>query len=86
MDLQVQKKDGRLEPFDRDKIKSGLLKSGASKEEAEKIAADVEVWAQNAAQNGIVSTFSLRNKVLEILKEINPTAANAFEFYRKPKQ
>jgi len=82
--LQVRKKDGRLEPFDRDKVKNGMLKSGASDAEAETVTGQVETWAQGVAQDGIVDTLEIRAKVLEILRGVNPGAAAAFEAYQKP--
>lgn len=84
MNLQAQKKDGSLEPFDRNKIKNGLIKSGASEAEAESITSQVETWAQTAAVNNVVKTVDIRTKVLETLKGVNPTVAASFEAYRKP--
>lgn len=84
MELQVQKKDGTLEPFDRNKIKNGLIKSGASEAEAESIASQVEVWSQTVAVNNVVKTADIKTKVLGLLRSANPTAAAAFEAYRKP--
>jgi len=84
MNLQVQKKDGRLEPFDRNRIKNGLIKSGASEAEAESITSQVENWAPTMAMNNTVKTADIRTKVLELLKAVNPTAGAAFEAYRKP--
>lgn len=84
MDLQVQKKDGTLQPFDRSKISAGVMRSGASLEEAENVTGQVEAWAQGAAQNGVVGATELRTKVLEVLKTVNPVAGTAFESYQKP--
>jgi transcriptional regulator NrdR family protein len=84
MDLQVQKKDGRMEAFDRSKILNGLIKSGASATEAENITSQVESWAQTAAVNNVVKTVDIKAKVLELLRGVNPTAAASFEAYRKP--
>lgn len=84
MELQVQKKDGSLQPFDRNKISAGLIKSGASATEAESITSQVEAWAQGAAQNGVIKSLEVRAKVLELLRGVNPTAAAAFEAYQKP--
>ena len=80
---KVQKKDGSLEDFDRNKILSGVVKSGASEEEAEGIAAQVEGWLTGAAVEGVVNTMDVRSKVLELLRLVNPTAADAFESYQK---
>lgn len=84
MELQVQKKDGTLEPFDRNKIKNGLLKSGVSETEAESITSQVETWAQTVAENNVIKTMDIRTKVLETLKGVNPTVAASFEAYQKP--
>ncbi len=84
MDLQVQKKDGTLQPFDRSKISAGVIRSGATPEESENVTAQVEAWAQGAAQNGVIGSTELRAKVLEVLLGVNPTAAAAFESYQKP--
>lgn len=84
MELQIQKKDGRLEAFDRTKILSGIIKSGALAEEAESIATQIETWAQDAAQNGMIGVLEIRGKVLEILRSVNPEAAASFEGYQKP--
>ena len=84
--LMVEKKNGQQEPFDRNKIINGLLKSGAAQPEAENIVSQVEAWAQTAAVNGVIRSFAIRAKVLEFLHNINPTAAQAFESYQKPVQ
>jgi hypothetical protein len=84
MPIRVQKKDGRLEDFDRNKVLNGVVKSGASVGEAETITQQIEAWVQTAAVNGMVSSMNLRQKVLEVLKATNPVAGEAFENYRKP--
>ncbi len=84
MNIQVQKKNGAMEPFDRSKIIGGLIKSGASVEEAENVVTQVEAWVQTAAQNGIIASLELRAKILEFLKVANPIAGAAFESYQKP--
>lgn len=84
MEIQVRKKGGQLAPFDRNKVSNGMLKSGATAEEAAKIAAEVESWARGAAKDGVVNTLDVRAKVLELLRGVNPTAAASFEAYKKP--
>jgi transcriptional regulator NrdR family protein len=84
MNLQVQKKNGTMQPFDRTKVLSGLVKSGATSEQAEIVTSQVEAWAQTGAQNGVIGSLELRTKVLEFLKVVNPVAGAAFESYQKP--
>ena len=85
-DLMVEKKDGQVEPFDRAKILNGLVKSGATPEQAETITVQVENWAPTVALNNIVKTTDIRSKLLEFLRGTNPAAAAAFEAYQKPAQ
>lgn len=83
--LKVEKRDGRMEGFDRNKIVGGLIKSGATTGQAEDIATQVEVWAQGAAEDGVVKSSDIRTKVLELLRLANPEAADNFTAYKKLK-
>ena len=83
MEVQVKKKDGQLEAFDRSKIINGLVKSGASSEEAESIASQIETWAQAAAADGVVDSSDIKIKLLELLEIANPEAATSFRAYKK---
>lgn len=83
MPVKVQKKDGQLEDFDRNKVSQGIIKSGAATEQAENITAQVEVWAQTTAVNGVIGASEIRMKVLELLRSVNPEAAASYEAYRK---
>jgi len=84
IDIKVQKKNGSLQDFDRSKVTNGLVKSGATFDQAESVAAQIEAWIQGAAVNGLVKTSEIRTKILEILQPINPDAAAKFGAYRKP--
>jgi len=83
MPVKVQKKDGRMEDFDRNKVLNGVVKSGATLEQAEEVVRQVEAWLSTVT-SGVVSSMGIRTKVLEVLRSLNPTAAAAFENYRKP--
>jgi len=73
-----------LEDFDRTKIVNGLVKSGASSEQAESVASQIEAWAQSAAVNGLIRSSEIKTKLLELLQPINPAAAAKFQAYQKP--
>lgn len=83
MPIKVEKKDGSLEDFDRNKVSGGLVGAGVSSEDAETIAGQVEVWVQGAVVDGVIKSSELRTKVLELLKPINPEVAAKFESYHK---
>lgn len=83
MPIKVEKKDGRMEDFDHNKVSSGIVKSGASPTEAETITNQIETWAQSVAVNGVVKSSAIRTKVLELLRSVNPEAAASFEAYKK---
>jgi transcriptional regulator NrdR family protein len=80
---KVQKKDGSLQDFDKAKIISGIVRSGATPEEAEQIIVEVETWLPTVVVEEIVSSHAIREKVLETLRAINPTAVSNFENYQK---
>lgn len=81
--MQVQKRDGGLEEFDRSKVSGGVVKSGGTLDQAETIATQVETWAQGVAVDGVIKAGEIRMKVLELLQAVNPEAAATFEAYRK---
>lgn len=81
--LQVRKKDDRLEDFDRGKILAGLQNAGVAAEDAEQMTARVEEWAQNATVEEVISSAEIKTKLLELLRETDPTAAATFEAYKK---
>ena len=82
---KVQKKDGSLEDFNRGKIVSGIMKAGGTKDDADMVAAEIEEWLPTAAKENVVSALEIRDKGLDVFRRINPTAAQTFELYKKPK-
>jgi len=81
---KVQKKDGQVQDFDRTKIVSGVVKAGATPEEAERVAVEVENWLPTVATEGTVNVTDIRTKVLEVLGMVNPVALGVFGAYQKP--
>ena len=73
----VIKKDGRREPFDRWKIKSGILKAcekrPVSLEQVESLIDDVERSLFNSSEHE-VSTDSIGMAVMQRLKELDEVA------------
>ena len=82
--MKVQKKDGSLEDFDKNKIVNGIVKSGGTSEQAANIASQIETWAAGAAVNGVIKALDIRSKLLELLGQVNPVAKASFESYQKP--
>jgi len=80
---QVQKKNGTWVDFDPNKLTNGVLMAGAGRDEAQKIAADIDNWLPTVAVNNVVTSMALRTKVVEELKKLNPTVAAAYESYQK---
>ena len=83
-DFQVQKKDGHLEPFNRNKVIGGVVHAGASPQEAEGVATQIEAWAETMAEGGVLTSNAIREKVLALLEAVNTEAAARFSQYRKP--
>jgi len=67
--VQVKKRDGSLEEFDREKIFRGVVAAGLAEEDATPLALAVEAWVGGAAGGNVVSTLEVRDKVLGLLRE-----------------
>ena len=81
--MQIKKRDGSLEEFDREKIFRGAVAAGLAEEDATPLALAVEAWAGGVAEGTVASTLEVRNKVLELLREKDSEAAARFEEYKK---
>ena len=84
MKIQVIKKDGSSEDFEKGKIERVITAAGLYQEQAKKLASDIEKWAETSDKNQI-TTMQIRNQVLRELNNLNQFAANAFLWYEKTK-
>ena len=84
MEIEVIKKDGSREPFDQDKIARVVTAAGLKPQEGFELALVVAKWAKESAKDQI-STGEIRNRVVEELQKVNPTASAAFLWYEKKK-
>jgi len=80
--ITVEKRNGSSESFSRDKVFNSMLGATAAPDEVEKITKEIESWAREVP-GGVVKSSEIRNKVLELLREANPYAANMYEKYDK---
>jgi len=83
MDLMVEKRDGSKQPFSRDKITKGLIFSGLEEDQANQLTNQIEQWVQEELDNGLIRSTTIREKVLEALRQQHPEAAEAFANYQK---
>ena len=74
--MDVVKKDGSMEAFDKNKIARGCKKSGASDVVAKKVALAVSKKAMDG-----ISTIEIGEMVIAELKKLDKKAAVAFEKY-----
>jgi len=81
--FKVKKKDGSLQDFDRNKVFESIMRAGATREEAEKIATEVETWLPSVAVSGVIDSQAVRAKIIEILTPLNPTVAGDYQAYKK---
>lgn len=84
MKIEVIKKDGSIEDFEKSKIERVTAAAGLSNKQAKKLAGDIEKWAATSGENQI-PTLQIRNRVLSELGKLNQFAANAFVWYEKTK-
>ncbi len=75
--IMIIKKDGRREPFDRNKIKNGLMRScekrPVSIEEIEKTIDEIEVFLENKLVKEIKSS-EIGEEIMKRLKKIDEVA------------
>lgn len=84
MKIQVIKKDGTLEDFEKDKIERVTTAAGLSENQARKLADKISGWIKSGGKKQI-TTLQIRNQVVSQLQKINQFAANAFLWYEKTK-
>lgn len=84
----VRKSDGRLEAFNRSKIRLGVLKAGASRKQASQVTNTITKSVRmrelfnNVEGKKEVSSARLSNVVIAELQKINSDAAERFSNYR----
>lgn len=83
MEIQIRKRDGRLEPYQRKKLVKSMTAAGASPQVAGSIASEIEQWMPKVAIEGVVQSSTIREKVLQLLKPQDLKSALAFEQYKK---
>lgn len=81
--VKVQKKDGRIEEFDEEKLKKSVLAAGATDSQSQLVTQEMQEWLYNVALEEIVDTQTIRGKVAKSLAEKNPKAAKNYQGYRK---
>jgi hypothetical protein len=88
----VRKSNGRLEAFNRSKIRLGVLKAGASRKQASQVANTITKsirvceLCNDVEEKKEVSSARLSNVVIAELQKINRDAAERFSNYRLRKQ
>jgi transcriptional repressor NrdR len=77
IDLMIIKKDGKREPYSRDKVKSGLLKAcekrPVSQEKIEQVVDKIEAEIRNQETTEVPSTF-IGELVMKKLKTLDKVA------------
>jgi len=83
MDLQVKKRDGNLEPWSFDKLLASFNKAGVPNENSETLAEEVQSWAQENAEENVIPSVTVRDKVIEVMSRDFPAEAETFRVYKK---
>lgn len=83
MDINVKKRDGSVEPWSYDKLVTAIGKAGIPISVAEEMASKIEAWATQNSQAGVVSSETIKDKILEELKNVDPVASENFKVYKK---
>ncbi len=80
----IQKKGGETENFERKKAHLSLIRAGTPPDQAERIVDDIETWLSSQSTE-IVSSSEIRQRIIDVLKKINPQAARGYKIHRQSK-
>lgn len=84
MKVQVTKRNGQTEDFDQDKIARVVTAAGLKPQEGFDLATKVAQWVQNLKKPQVTS-YQIRERVIEELRKVNPITADLFVQYEKTK-
>jgi len=82
-EIKVKKRDGKVETWDYDKVLASIGKSMVPLKKAEAVATAVEKWMNEQKGKVAVESTEIRDKVIEVLKEVDPVAADNYQVYKK---
>lgn len=81
--LKVLKKDSSIEDFIPDKLVTSIIKAGVKEEEAEAISKRIQNWCIENSQNGLISSETIKDKVIEELMVVDPISAESYRVFKK---
>jgi 2-phosphoglycerate kinase len=79
--VQVRKRDGRLEDYNRQKLYQSVIAAGLSETEADSVADQITNWVQQSDE--VVSTQQIRDRVIQFLEINNPEVSEKYKSYKK---
>lgn len=85
MPKKVKKRDGSIESYEKMKVARVVTSAGLNAEQAQLLSTNITLWIQNTPED-TVSSLEIRDKVLELLSQMNEDAANLYSWYQKSKE
>lgn len=64
--MKVKKNNGQVVDFDKEKIKKVLVAAGLQETEADRVATEVETWAENTGKE-TVEAREIKQKIISLL-------------------
>jgi transcriptional regulator NrdR family protein len=81
--MQVLKRNGSEQPFDKSKIAEAVKSAGGTEEESVRVADKIESWAVETAVNNQIASTEILSKVRDELTTMNPEVATKFQSFVK---
>ena len=78
----VVKKDGVLEIWSTDKLVTSIAKTGIELDRAEVVSVKIEEWVKESAEDGKIDSTTVKDKVIEALKDEDPAASDSYRAYK----
>lgn len=81
--LTVNKRDGDREPFNIDKLINSMTKAGVPLDKAEELSSGIVSWVEENKANDMISSASIREQVIQALRNDFPLEADNYESHSK---
>jgi hypothetical protein len=83
LNFKIRKRGGGFEPWNIEKTINSVAVAGTSMKMSEAIGKLIEAWAEKTAQDGVISSLQVRDKVVEVLTTVDEMAAEAYKAFKK---
>ena len=84
INIKVQKRDGKLEDYDPEKIKKVVKAAGLDEVKTEKLVKDINKWVSTLKKEKITS-LQIRDRILVVIQKLDDYASKKYIWWERYK-